>query len=134
MSKKQTVTLLQPDGVTPVTPTQQAVAAAQGGNEEIDAGGHTLVMRELDRLERIVFVRNMGEHTKNELWMQMATAAATVRSIDGKPYRVPISPKEAEEKFVLIGDEGQVVVEKWFQALIEKRQAEQADAADDAKN
>lgn len=119
--------------VTRTTPTQQAMGA-QAEAVMTDSRGRKIAVRDLSPYESMRFFRHMGgQNTSNEIWLNMAMAAAVVRRIDDDDYSIPpTSPDAAEARFEVIGEEGLVAIQGWMKDLTEKKLA--AGGKDAAKN
>lgn len=116
------------------TPSQASIEMGTDETSFHDDAGRAYVVRTMSRLEFMRFARMMGpENTQNVMWMNMAMAAACVRSIDGKAFRLPTSPDMVEMRIENMSDDALAKIGEWVTA-IGKKNLSDAEKVDAAKN
>lgn len=120
---KQTVRVTPPGGDD--TPTQQAVRMGAQEHCFTDADGKEYVVRNLSKMEFLQFSRKMGaENSANAMWFNFALAAATVRSVDGRVFRIPTEPEQVEKRIDGMSDDALNQIVDWIRSLGDQNQSE----------
>ena len=100
-----------------VTPSVQLVSAAMLPLVVHDADGRELVLRRMTALDRLRLFKAIGPVlSQNNLYLGMATLAASVTSIDAVPVPPPVTEGQIEALVARLGDTGIAAVAGAFAA------------------
>jgi hypothetical protein len=99
------------------SPTAQIINAAMAPLVVRDADGRELVLRRLTALDRLRLFKAIGPIlSQNNLYLGMATLAASVTSIDTIPVPAPANEGQIEALVARLGDVGIAAVAAAFAA------------------
>ncbi len=99
------------------TPSVQIVSAAMLPLVVRDADGRELVLRRLTALDRLRLFKAIGPVlSQNNLYLGMATLAASVTSVDSVPVPAPTTEGQIEALVARLGDVGIAAVAAAFSA------------------
>jgi hypothetical protein len=100
-----------------MTPSVQIVSAAMLPLVVRDADGRELVLRRMTALDRLRLFKAIGPVlSQNNLYLGMATLAASVTSIDTVPVPAPVTEGQIEALVARLGDTGIAAVAGAFSA------------------
>jgi hypothetical protein len=89
------------------SPSAQIVSAAMAPLVVRDADGRELVLRRLSALDRLRLFKAIGPSlSQNNLYLGMATLAASVTAIDTIPVPAPVNEGQLEALVGRLGDAG----------------------------
>lgn len=132
------VTIHDPTRSASAMAAEDAVAVKapvpEGWDEFRSADGRIVVhaARRLSVLDRMHFYRAISsDRQSNPLWMQLASAVASIRRVNGDPVPIPEGEREIE---ALIGRVGDDVIDQVSGAQIVRMTAEFAQIEARAKN
>ena len=99
------------------TPSAQIVSAAMAPLVVHDADGRELVLRRMTALDRLRLFKAIGPVlAQNNLYLGMATLAASVVAIDSIPVPPPATEGQIEGLVARLGDSGIAAVAAAFSA------------------
>jgi hypothetical protein len=112
------------------TPSGRIVAAAQQPIEIMDASARVMKLRTLGVLDQVRLLRAIGpDQSRNEPYVMLVQAAASVCEIDGVPVPFPANERQIDAAIARLGDEGFAAISVHMRKAVEAVEAAAAAAA-----